>query len=135
MSSRKGFPDPVDSVIEVCRKVEPNSVRWLESFDPLPAVTVSSAPVQGAVSSWEQTTRVNVDVYDVNPDAAYILADRLRVALGSGPHATSHGLLDRVVCEVAPYQIVYPDDSITQYRIQFRVISRIQTITRKENLT
>lgn len=127
-----GFPDPIEAVIELVKTVEPNTVRWLTSLDVLPCVNVVQIATPAATPSWERLSRLRVDVYTRDPDQALHLADKILALLDGKPHATSHGLLDQIVCEIAPYPVAYPDDQLSQYSFQLRVIARIQTITRKE---
>lgn len=68
--------------------------------------------------------RVDVGVYAETESAGAPLAERVRQRLLSYPHATTAGVLDRVVTEVAPHEVPYDDPGVRLFTATYRMATR-----------
>lgn len=68
--------------------------------------------------------RVDVGVYATTEAAGAPLAEAVRQRMLSYPHATTAGVLDRVVTEVAPHEVPYDDPGVRLFTATYRVSTR-----------
>jgi hypothetical protein len=68
--------------------------------------------------------RVDVDVFATTESSGAPLAELVRQRLLSWPHATTAGVIDRVVTEVAPHEVPYDDAGVRLFTATYRVSTR-----------
>lgn len=80
--------------------------------------------VGGSERSVFRVDRMVVDSFASGRDAAKALSAAAHARLMSGPHDTTHGLLDLVEVEVAPHGVPYASDTVSQVTAVYRVHTR-----------
>jgi hypothetical protein len=91
--------------------------------DSLPFILV--AVVGGSDNRISDLPRVDVRVYAAGATQAKTIAETARQRLIAGPHATTHGVLDKARTEVRPQILPYEDSEnlrlvVATYRISLR---------------
>ncbi|WGW12751.1 hypothetical protein LWF01_02970 [Saxibacter everestensis] len=90
--------------------------------ESLPAVLIrAEQPSAGDVLA---TSRLQIEIYHQTRNDAKTLARVLDAHLLSGPHDTSHGLLDRIWADTPPNEVPYYDGQISQFNAVYRVDTR-----------
>lgn len=118
------FPNTVKAVAEIVEPLCSNTVRWITDLEGMPLIHIFRLASPGSADSWERQDRLRLDIYAHGLDECETLANRVRDLLAGKPHGTSEGLLDRVLIELEPYPLPYPDESIVQFSLQIRVECR-----------
>ncbi len=80
-----------------------------------------------------RTDRVRIGVYAASRDAGYSTAEQIRAVLLNSPHATEHGVLDRIASETEPVQMPYISDRVLMYQAVYRVDVRPISLRTKES--
>lgn len=68
-----------------------------------------------------RTETIQVNVVARGRTRARDVADTIRDALTAGPHGTSKGLLDRITCQVSPFDSVAESDLLNSFSATYLV--------------